>query len=175
MDEHPRTRIQRKSQPVAPDNGDKSPRLSLALCRRIMKLFFLSFSPLMLFWGLQLLKQPVHYDGRYGPQEAYQSIPAAIVLIGCALAFIISSKPHKNLRFPKTEKERKERMLRLLWCLAVLIGLTLLFAFIVPGDYDSVTELRELKNIPQAALTSFLGLGSFFIPAFIFAYLLKEI
>lgn len=140
-----------------------------------MKLLFLSLSPLMLFWGFQLLKAPVHYDGRYGPQEAYQSIPAAIVLIGCAIAFIISSKPHENLRFPKTEKERKERMLRVLWCLVALVGLTLLFALIVPGDYDSVAELRELKHIPQAALTTFLGLGAFFMPVFIFAYLLKEL
>ena len=140
-----------------------------------MKLFSLSFSILLIFWGVRILKEPVHYSHRHGPQEAYQSIPAGIFLIGCALAFIVASKPHKNLRFPKTVEERKRRMYRVFGLLAAYVGMALFYTFIIPYRYDSPLDFHEIKEIPRAAGISFLVMGITFMPAFIFAYLLKEI
>jgi polyferredoxin len=139
-----------------------------------MKLFWLSFSLVLLILGFMLLSDPVHYSHRHGPQEAYQSIPAGILCIVCAVAFIISCKPHKTLRFPKTEEEKKRRKVRLYWTLGAYLGISLLYTFIIPGGYDSPPGLVDLFAIPKTAAISFVIFGVFFIPVSIFAYLLNE-
>ena len=134
----------------------------------------LSFGALLLMLAFFLLREPAGYSHRWGAQETYQGILAGILCAGIGAWMIISCKPLKTLRFPKTKTEKKKRIIRVAYTVGAYLMLSLMYTFLVPGGYNSPPALREASTIPASAAMAFIGVGIIFLPAIIFAYLVSE-